>query len=176
MSTTAKATAKPQAAGAKVVVASKMPMALLLQLCKFQDVRLPDGRGGYFTEKNAVKVGPVVRINGTAYPRGEPPEGFRDRPEMVAGCALTRGVDKEWWDKWVEQNAEAPYVKSGLLFAFEKTEAVRAQARERADLDSGLGPIVPARDGVIQDPRMPRPIKGIELRGEAGPTDLDTAA
>lgn len=164
-------------AGATVTVASKLPMRLRLQLEEFHEVRLPDGRGGYVIETNARKVGPVVVINGTAYPRGEPPEGFRDRPEMLQGFALTPGVPREFWERWVKQKAGFPPLESGLLFAHESRADVAAEARGMRDTRSDLDPMQVGKAGAaIKDPRLPRPISGIELKGEAGPTDLDTAA
>lgn len=175
-------TPKPAASAAPkpaafVTVASKLPMALVLQLCEFSDVRLPDGRGGYVTEKNARKVGEIVHINGTAYPRGETPEDWPERPQMLAGYALTKGVDKEFWDKWCEQNKGFPALESGVLFAYDKPDAGAKMAREREKVDSGLGPLVVGKAGQpILDPRAPRPVKGMRIEGSPGPRSGDDLA
>lgn len=39
---------------------------------------------------------------------------FRRR---VFGYALTEGVDKNFWDTWLEQNKDAAYVVGKLVFA-----------------------------------------------------------
>lgn len=173
---TPQAPARPSHAGAKVIVASKLPMALDLQHCEMREVqrRL---RETMWTELEAAKVGPIVRINGTAYPRGQAPEGFRAAPQMVAGYALTHGVDQDWWDAWEEVNRDAPFVKSGLIFAAETMDEIGQRARgEFKAVTSGLDPVSPPKDGAITDPRLPKPVKGLTLTGEAGPTDADMAA
>jgi hypothetical protein len=170
--------AKASAAGAKVIVASKLEHALELQLSKFSEVRVPDGRGGYFMEKQSRKVGKIYTINGTAYPI-MPPEGYHERPQMQDGCALTFGIPKEFWDEWKTQYAGFPALESGLIFASEKGADVKAKAREKRDVKSDLSPMMPARPNEpIKDPRVDQPLKGFPLKvfGTRGPTDLDTAA
>ena len=153
---TAASGVKPSSAGGKVTVASKLPMSLLLQICSSRTETRRD-RATIWQEEVFFKTGPVVVIRGTAYPNGEVPEGMPERPRMVAGYALTPGVDEDWWNTWVEQNAEFPAVKAGLVFAFPKMDAIIGCAKEHRDLDSNLGPLRPARDGNQEtDPRMPR--------------------
>jgi hypothetical protein len=160
---------------AKVIVASKLPMAIELQHCEMREV-VRRVRETVWKDNEAAKVGPIVRINGTAYPRGQPPEGFRDRPTMIGGYALTFGVDRAWWEKWADQNKDAPFVANGLVFAVKDRADVMARAKgELQGVTSGLDPVVPPKDGQTTDPRMPRPIKGITVSGEAGPTDVDAA-
>jgi hypothetical protein len=70
-------------------------------------------------------------------------------------------VDKEFWDKWREQNADLDAIKKGCVFARGKPADAAAQAKDHAEVKSGMEPMVPTlMDGagkVIQsDPRAPR--------------------
>ena len=141
-------------AGAKVTVASKLPMALELQLCDKRTTQVRNGNNSW-NEEVFVKSGKIVTINGTAYPAGQPPEGMPDRPSMIAGAALTPGVDKAFWDAWLAQNKDTPMVKNGMVFAHEKIDAVKGKARDAKNVLSGLDPINPKGDR-----RMPRKLKG----------------
>lgn len=163
-------------AGAKVIVASKLPMALELQYSELHDVtrRL---RETVWTEKEARKIGPIYRINGTAYPaNGTQLEGFRAPPQMVHGYALTYGVDAEWWAKWVAVNKDTPFVVSELLFAGKTRDEVSKRAKDLHALTSGFDPVAPPKNGPVTDPRLPQPIKGLTLEGTPGPTDAEVAA
>ena len=121
-----------------------------MQLCEKQRVSENTQTGPRDIDQ-WVRVGPVVRVRGTAYPRGTPPEGFPAKPEMVGGYALTHGIDKDFWDEWVKQHKDAPYVKSGMIMAYESVDAAKGFSRERAKELSGLEPLDPKGDG-----RVPR--------------------
>lgn len=165
--------ARPSSAGQKVIVASKLPMALELQNCVFVDIQ-QRVREMVWTERVAQKAGKMVRINGTAYPNGQAPEGFRARPEMYRGWALTPGVDKEFWDTYARQNKGAPYLENNHVFAETTRDAVIQRIKRELDgTTAGLDPVTPDADF-----RMPKPIKGMDLRveGTPGPTDLDLAS
>jgi hypothetical protein len=120
------------------------------------------------------KTGRVIRIRGTAYPRGEAPEGFPDKPTMIAGCALTHNVPRAEWEEIAKQHAKAPYFENNLIFAYERIEDVQAKAKEHASELSGLEPLQRAKavEGgevidVIRDPRMPKaPLRGVGQAGE----------
>lgn len=155
-----------------VIVASKIPQRLDLQLCepRIEERRHRETR---WTETVMAKIGPMVRIEGTAYPRGTQPEGFRDPPQKIDGYALTPGVDAEWWEEWAEQNKDSPFIKNGLIFAVRSVNDVRSRARQEfSKLRSGLDPMRPD-----DDPRLPKPMPGmdIEIKGSPGPTDADLA-
>lgn len=143
--------AKPQSAGAKVVVACKLGLPYLdLQLSTLEDV-YENTQTGPRLVKQAKRIGGVVRIRGTAYPRGTPPEGFPERPKMVDGAALNYGIDKEWWDEWVQQNRLNPIVKNRMIFAHESEDRVVSEARELKGQLSGFDPVNP-----LSDQRMPK--------------------
>jgi hypothetical protein len=137
-------------AGAKVVVASKLPMAIELQLCTPRRVQMKSGNNAWVEEVYS-KSGPIVTIAGTAYSNGQVPEGMPSRPQMVAGCALTFGVDKEFFERWLADNADQPMVKNRMIFAHEKLDQVRGLAQETVKSLSGLGALTPDNDR-----RMPK--------------------
>lgn len=133
-------------AGAKMTIACKIAIAWFqLQLCEQHEVS-ENTQTGPRTIKQWARIGPIVRIRGTAYPRGTPPEGFPAKPEMVGGYALTHGISKDFWDKWVEQHKGAPYVTSGMIMAYEDPEMAKGFGRERAKELSGLEPLNPNGD------------------------------
>lgn len=146
-------------AGAKVTIACKLPIAWL-------DLQLFDAH----TESEATQTGSreitvfrpsgdIVRIRGTAYPRGTPPVGFPDKPQMLNGYALTPNVDKAFWDKWLEKNSKAPFVVTGGLMAFESADTLRGKTKEHFGELTGLEPM-----SLDKDPRMPAPsIKGLTV-------------
>jgi hypothetical protein len=156
-------------AGEKIVVASKLPMALKLQLCSFRTERRKD-RSTTWDEQVAYKHGPVVVINGTAFPNGDVPEGF-ERPEMFSGAALTFGVDREFFEKWLEENADMPAVANNMIFAAGDRDHVKGMAKEFKAVDSGLGALKRGKDDqgneTIVDHRLPKKVgnRGV-LRGQ----------
>lgn len=145
--------AAPSRSGATVTVALKLGVAYFdIQLCKIEDKFEQNMQGGR-TVKEATRVGPKVRLRGTAYPRGTVPDGFPDRPKIVAGAALNPGVDKDFWDAWVEQNRLNPIVVNGMIFAHDSDDHVVGRAKETAEVQSGLEPIDPKNR---KDARVPR--------------------
>lgn len=158
--------------GAKVVVGSKLPMALDLQLCESR-TEVRQDRGVTWKEEVFYKTGQVYTINGTAYPVGAPPEGveYAPPPEMKAGVALTFGIPAEFWDKWVKQNENTDMVRNGLVFAAAKRDGVVGQARETRDVQSGLGPLRPNATGKDKDPRMPKKVANRLIRNTTDEAD-----
>lgn len=140
------AIAIPTSAGAKVVVACKLGVAYFdIQLCKIEDKFEQNMQGGR-TVKEATRIGKIVRLRGTSYPRGTPPAGYPGRPEIIDGAALTHGVDKDWFDEWLVQNKLNPIVMNKMVFAHETMDGVRGEAADLSKFLSGLEPIDPARD------------------------------
>lgn len=150
-------------AGAKVTVACKVPVAWLdLQLYEPR-TEMENTQTGPRERKVFRATGNIVRIRGTSYPRGTPPLGFPDKPQIVNGFALTQGVEKDFWDKWLVQNAKSPMVISGALAAFESLDALKGKTRDRSADMTGLEPVSP-----YEDNRMPKP----SLRG-VGPVTTE---
>lgn len=148
-------------AGGTVTVGCKVALAWIdLQLCELQE-KYENTQSGPRLVKESVRVGGIVRIRGTAFPRGEKPDGFPERPEMASGAALTHGVSADFWGRWVKQNERSPMVISGMIFAHAKAEDARARAKEFAGQLSGLEPVnryKRGREEVLDDPRVGRSI------------------
>lgn len=123
---------------ATVTVACKHPPGFMLQLHAFFEASVPVSGGGARTEKMARPMGDPVRIAGPATPHGEAPRAI-----IVGGYALTSGVPKEFWDKWLAQNEGAAVVKNHIIFAYDKEADTRADAKEHAKLRTGMEPIDP---------------------------------
>lgn len=155
----------PRRAGAKVTVACKIGVAWLeMQLQEKRRIN-ENTQTGVKEVDIWVKTGNVIRVRGTAYPRGTPPTGFAPPPEMFLGAALTRNIDKDFWDAWVEQNKRNPIVVNRMIFAYEDIEDVRAMSRETESMLSGLEPLNPVTS---QDARIPKPTNKSVSRLEKG--------
>ena len=102
-----------------------------------------------------IRTGKVARVRGTAYPRGEPPEGFPERPQMVLGYALTPNILKETWDAIVEQREKDPIFVNEMVYAFDRMEDIKSRAKDHIDRLSGLEPIQRTKDE-ITDKRIPK--------------------
>lgn len=75
--------------------------------------------------------------------------GIVQRISMIGGFAVTEGVPKEFFDKWMADNANHPAVKNGLIFHHKQLASVVDMGKEReGDVRSGLDPIDPKNTGV----------------------------
>ncbi len=151
--------AEQKSTSAYVTVACKIGVPWLdLQLCEEREIS-ENTQTGPRQIKQWVKTGKIVRLRGTSYPRGQTPDGFPDRPEMLNGYALTRNVPREFWERWLAQNARAPYVESRMIFAHEAVADIKAQSSDHVKDLSGIEPIAREKiDGTdtIVDSRMAR--------------------
>lgn len=170
--------------GAKVTVACKIPLGVSIHVVEQWNERLVETPGGNKTVKES-RMGEPVHILGPGYPNGQVPEGYREKPPIVGGFALTHGVSKDFWDQWWSENADprckpeemhhehgcrcTMIVKSRMIFAYETTADTRAAAVEAKHLNSGLEPL--RGDG---DYRAPRPLAGIsQIKPERAPLPND---
>jgi hypothetical protein len=134
-----------------------------IQLCQIIEKREMSSQGAKDV-KEAIRVGNVVRLRGTSFPRGTLPEGFPEKPLIVAGAAMNPGIDKEWFDEWLRQNKLNPLVQNGMIFAHENLDHVTGQAREQIANQSGLEPVDPKK----KDPRVPKPSRSEVSEIETG--------
>jgi hypothetical protein len=149
--------AAPSKSGATVTVGCKLGVPYFdIQLCQIVDKR-EEGLQGARTVKEAIRVGKVVRLRGTAYPRGTIPDGFPERPLIVAGAAMNFGIDKEWFDEWLKQNERNPLVMNRMIFSHESQDWVSGFAKDHAAEKSGLDPIDPK--SLSKDNRVPRTVR-----------------
>lgn len=147
--------AKPSSGGGKVFVGCKVGVAHIdLQLSKLID-KEEQTQSGLRPVKVPERYGPVVRIRGTAYPRGQVPEGFPDRPDVVAGCTLNPGVDRDFMIEWLRLNNLSPLVMNNMIFIEETRESAAGKARELAGVTSGFEPMNPKKDARTPKPTNP---------------------
>lgn len=161
---TAPKTAELPASARTVIVCCKVPNGMRLQLQKETQVREPKAdRSGYEIATYMTPTGRPIFVNGPAYPVGTPPDGFPRQPEIEGGYALTFGIPREFWDKWLKQNEKASYVESNMIFACASVDDAKAKGRENEKRLSGLEPLSrdKDKDGRLTDPRAPKPLNSM---------------
>lgn len=143
--------------GATVTVACKIAIARLeLQLQRKVQV-WEQTQAGPRQISQYVKEGIVWVVRGTAYPAGQTPRGFIDRPQMVDGYALTPGIPADFWEAWVEQNKLTDLVKSNLIYASPDRDDIAAFASDYTDMKCALAPLdMPQNESDPLDARVPR--------------------
>lgn len=132
---------------ATVTVACKLPHGLLLEVVNpsvFDNIHPQNG-------VVARPPGERVRINGCARPVGVPLS--EDAAQVVGGFALTPGVPAAFWEAWLSQNKEVPFVKAGLIFAHDKAGSVVSEAKEKKAARSGFEGMDPDKPapGIVRD-------------------------
>lgn len=129
-----------------VTVACKLPHGLVLRLYDMEDNDEPIMGGGFKTVKRAVQRGDEqVVLNGYLVPDSAD-EDAREGRERVGGrlgYALTHGVDREFFEEWMKQNASIPAVKNHLIFAAARAADAKDAAKEKRGLRNGFEPIDP---------------------------------
>lgn len=126
---------------ATVTVACRLPHGLVLQLQTMQKRSEPVMGGGYREVEQAARTGDKIVIAGFARPVN--PEGEVEFAPLVGGYGLTYGVDKDFFEKWLAQNADLDAVRNGFIFAHERDDTVKGRARDGKAGLSGLEPINP---------------------------------
>lgn len=151
-----------------VTVACKITNGLILRLFRMADSHEPVMGGGFRTVQKAQPFGEVVRIAGYAHDVMHAP-----RAPIASGFALTRGVDADFWEEWLDQNRDADYVRNKLIFAHEAPANVRAQAKEFRGVTDNQGPIVPDTDSRIprRKNREGKMVSAILTEGAEEPED-----
>jgi len=125
-----------------VTVACKLGNGLILRTFRPEQITQPVIGGGARDVKHFVPDGRQYIINGNQAPYAKPlidAEGNAIMQEQ--SFALTPNIPRDFWELWLEQNKDAPYVKNGLIFASPKPLEVRAMAKANRDQRTGLEPI-----------------------------------
>ena len=125
-------------AGPTVTVACKLPHGLILRVFDTRERPVPVLGGGTRMEVEAIPQSKTYKLNGVATFAKEAPKA-----PMSSGFALTHGIPKDFWDRWLEQNKELDAVENGLIFAHEKESMTAGEAKEKVTLKSGLEPLDP---------------------------------
>lgn len=127
--------------GRTVTVACKCPTGLHLRIFKWVVDRGTRPAVGEEQPKIAVEDGNYkpVKINGPHryYFPGPAPEFA-----ISGGYAITTGVDRDWWEKWLEQNKESAIVVNKLIWALPTEQEVIREARNLKEIKSGFEPLV----------------------------------
>ena len=147
---------KPEIRGTSshVIVACKVALPWLeFQVCNPKSVIRESLTGSReITEWD--KSGELVRVRGTSFPSGTPPEGMT-RPEMINGYAITEGIKRSTWEVIAQQHAQALYMQNNLVLAASSREEIAAMTRENLSLRSGLEPLQVSKAGIV-DSRAPK--------------------
>lgn len=125
-------------AGEVVTVYCKLPNGLQLQLHGMQDIHEPVMGGGSRATQKAYPIGARHLVYGFARRIEKAPDH-----QIIGGYGITPNVPKDFWDAWIAQNALHDAVVNKLLFAHVKHDHATGQAKEQAELKSGLEPIEP---------------------------------
>lgn len=125
-----------------VIVACKLPNGLILQ-CDDAFQVLEPVLGGGSKEITRYRRNPeTYRVNGSALDLAKMEIGDIS-VNVSAGYALTYGIPKAFWDRWLEQHKGMDIVKNQLIFAMKSENSIRSKTRDYKDIKSGLEPIDP---------------------------------
>lgn len=124
---------------ATVSVACKLPHGLELRLFNIVDAVESNALGEIRAVKRAEPLPTTVTIRG--YLEKQRPD--QPMPARGSSYAITHGVDKEFFDKWLVQNKDHDAVKNKLIFASEKQDTVRGMMNEFKSTRSGFEPVDP---------------------------------
>lgn len=121
-----------------VTVACKLPHGLRLQLQR-QEVQKIQGFGGQLGETTVYRhYGKTVILNGFAHEAKVSP-----KHPIEGGYGLTFGVDAKFMKDWLDQNAELPAVRNGLIFIHSNSSELSSIIKEHEKTRSGLEPMNP---------------------------------
>lgn len=126
-----------------VTVACSLPHGFQLQLQERVLIPAPSREDANRKEQISRHVGVPITINGPA--RNRDPKRMMDGTGVLVagGYALTPGVDKDIWEKFAAQMAEWPPIATGQVFARERDDHARGQARAGDAGPSGFEPFNP---------------------------------
>ena len=136
--------AEPQVdkgSSATLTVACKLPHGLQMRVFKMIPHTEPVNGGGVRESKIAEQEGDVVLVKGYAAPTN-----MRPTVPVIGsdtGFALTHGISRKFFERWLDENKDHPAVVNGLIFAADGDRNVAAKAREGEKLKNGLEPLDP---------------------------------
>jgi hypothetical protein len=120
-----------------VTVGCRLPAGLHLSVFVMQSSVEPVMGGGTRDISRASLAGRVT-VRGSARRPGDTSFG-----EIVSGFGITRDVDADIWDLWLDQNKDSAVVQNGLIFAYAKSNDAVAAAKSNAMARTGLEGIDP---------------------------------
>ncbi len=134
--------------GETVTVACKVPMGLVLRVHGVIETSEQTANG-----PRPAKMYPMLKEYTVKGPGHE--AGQRAMAETAGGYALTRGIPREFWDKWMEEFADSPLVLNGQIFAASRPSIAAGRAAEQKELTSGMEPLRVGKDARIPKPTNP---------------------
>jgi hypothetical protein len=133
----------PASTGDTVTVACNIPNGLILRVFREEDSYEASPGGGRPT-KVMRPHGDQVIVNGSAVNMDDMRRGRSPEHPVLHGYALTSGVSRDFWEQWLEQNKNAPYVTNHCIFAASNEQSARSKVKgEFPNMKSGLEPIDP---------------------------------
>ncbi len=126
--------------GETVTVACKLPHGLDLRLFEMVPTPEPIMGGGSRIVDQARPMPKIVKLNGFANPVNAAPKSL-----TYGGYGMTYNVDKEFFERWLEQNADSDIVQKELIFALESHEDAHEMAHDQKDVVSGLEAVDPTK-------------------------------
>lgn len=119
--------------GDTVTVACKLPHGLIMRVFRMVERSQPVMGGGTRIEKIAEELPERVTLAGFSHEQIKAPNA-----PLVGGFALTRGVDREFWELWLDQNRTSDMVRNGLIFSHTQYESTEDEAKDKKDVKSNL--------------------------------------
>ena len=112
---------------ATVQIACKLPLGLLLEIIEpgLRDFPLPPGK--------------VVRLKGAN-------SQLTDKTVPIIGAFGITEVDEEFWNAWYARNKDLKFVREGMVFMQKNVSGARDQAKEHAQILTGMEPLNPKGD------------------------------
>ncbi|MDE2426228.1 MAG: hypothetical protein KGO96_10030, partial [Elusimicrobia bacterium] len=138
-----------------VTVGCKMPNGILMVLYESVEETVYDQNGVAHRQKRSWPHPdkPTYTLNGCALDVGAMQKGILPEYPVVqsrsipgGGAGLTHGIPKDFYDTWAETTGR-DLVSKGLVFAAKTESSVRAIARERDAMKTGMEPIDPSKPG-----------------------------
>ena len=126
--------------GPTVTVACKLPHGLVLRVFDMIPTQEPVMGGGYREVKIARELPQTYVVNGNSHPQNKAPKS-----PISGGYALTFGIPKDFWDRWLKENEQSDMVLNGLIFAHEKPDYVQDKAEDNETVTTGLERLNPDR-------------------------------
>lgn len=132
---------------ATVTVGCKLPHGLICELFEARTIKEVT-MGGSREVEQYFPTGQRFALNGPGHAQNEGP-----RCLVRNGFAITRGIPKDFWDKWMAANKTLPAVINGLIIAQANPQAVADAAKDRRAQKTGQERADPNNLPTL-DPRM----------------------
>jgi hypothetical protein len=139
---------RPSSTGDTVTVACKLEQGLVLRVFEWE--KFPElMRDGTVRDGQRARPIPELQftLRGTWVASGgqvHNPNNTMVQELMPGGYALTHGVPRQTWERWLEQNRAEPYVTNRIVFAYPTGDpGLAKEAQANAHVKSGMEPVDP---------------------------------